>query len=49
MKLNVLVSASEKIIYRPKGVSGKPQDSAGQLTWRSVNVQIVVNNPTLLL
>ncbi|WP_338327883.1 fimbria/pilus periplasmic chaperone [Rosenbergiella epipactidis] len=46
LKLNVLVSACEKIIYRPKGVSGKPQDSAGQLTWRSVNGQIVVNNPT---
>lgn len=44
--LQIAVKTRLKLIFRPAGLKGLPDDVAGQLTWRRSNTQLEVSNPT---
>ncbi|MGO4743007.1 fimbrial biogenesis chaperone [Serratia quinivorans] len=44
--LQIAVKTRIKLIYRPAGLKGLPEDVAGSLTWRRQGTQLTVSNPT---
>ncbi|CAI0914570.1 fimbrial biogenesis chaperone [Serratia liquefaciens] len=44
--LQIAVKTRIKLIYRPAGLKGLPDDEAGQLTWRRQGARLAVSNPT---
>ncbi|MDA5543797.1 fimbria/pilus periplasmic chaperone [Yersinia rochesterensis] len=43
---NLMVSTCIKLFYRPKSISGSPEDVAGELSWKLKGKEITINNPT---
>ena len=46
MTVNMAISMCDKLIFRPSGVKGSPEDSAGALTWARAGKALRVSNPT---
>jgi len=44
--VNMAVSMCDKLIFRPDGLKGSPEDSAGALTWARTDQGLRVSNPT---
>ena len=44
--LQIAVKTRIKLLYRPQGLKGVPEDVAGKLTWSQSGTQLSVNNPT---
>ncbi|WP_337262969.1 MULTISPECIES: fimbrial biogenesis chaperone [unclassified Serratia (in: enterobacteria)] len=44
--LQIAVKTSIKLIYRPQGVKGVPEEVAAKLTWSQNGNRLTVNNPT---
>ncbi len=44
--LQIAIKTRIKLIYRPAGITGKPEDVAAQLSWHMQGNQLIVNNPT---
>ncbi|MGL5389645.1 MAG: fimbrial biogenesis chaperone [Serratia sp. (in: enterobacteria)] len=44
--LQIAVKTRIKLIYRPQGLKGVPEDVAGKLTWSQSGTQLSVTNPT---
>ncbi|EPE7488360.1 fimbrial biogenesis chaperone [Cronobacter universalis] len=44
--LQIAVKTRIKLMYRPASVSGKPDDAANRLKWRTEGNTLVVENPT---
>ncbi|VXD07012.1 Chaperone protein AggD [Enterobacterales bacterium 8AC] len=45
-QVNIALTTNIKLIYRPEGVKGMPEDVAGKLTWQRKGNQLQVTNPT---
>ncbi|MDF7788611.1 fimbria/pilus periplasmic chaperone [Pantoea stewartii] len=46
MTVNVAISMCDKLIFRPSGLKGSPEDAAGSLTWTPMGKVLRVSNPT---
>ena len=46
MTVNMAISMCDKLIFRPSGLKGSPEDSAGALTWTRMGKELRVSNPT---
>ncbi|HAW2355779.1 TPA: fimbria/pilus periplasmic chaperone [Citrobacter amalonaticus] len=44
--LQIAVKTRIKLIYRPEGLKGVPEDVAGKLTWSQAGSRLTVTNPT---
>lgn len=44
--LQIAVKTSIKLIYRPQGLKGVPEDVTNKLTWTQSGTRLTVNNPT---
>lgn len=44
--LQIAVKTRIKLLYRPQGLKGVPEDVAGKLTWSQSGSRLTVNNPT---
>lgn len=44
--LQIAVKTRIKLLYRPQGLKGVPEDVAGKLTWSQSGSRLSVNNPT---
>jgi P pilus assembly chaperone PapD len=44
--LQIAVKTSIKLLYRPQGVKGVPEDVTSKLTWSQSGTRLSVNNPT---
>jgi len=44
--LQIAIKTRIKLIYRPTGISGKPDEVADKLRWHKQGNNLVVNNPT---
>ncbi|MDU6923034.1 molecular chaperone [Franconibacter helveticus] len=44
--LQIAIKTRIKLIYRPHGISGKPEEAADKLHWRKEGNTLVVENPT---
>ncbi|WEF28109.1 molecular chaperone [Klebsiella aerogenes] len=45
-QLQIAVNSRMKLIYRPKGLKGAPDERAGELKWQRTGDQLQVTNPT---
>ncbi|WWI60111.1 hypothetical protein VRC25_00290 [Erwinia aphidicola] len=46
MTVNMAISMCDKLIFRPSGLKGSPEDAAGALTWARMGKVLRVSNPT---
>jgi len=44
--LQIAVKSRIKLIFRPQGLTGVPEDVAGQLSWKRSGSSVLVTNPT---
>ncbi|KFK94089.1 MULTISPECIES: molecular chaperone [unclassified Serratia (in: enterobacteria)] len=44
--LQIAIKARIKLIYRPEGLKGMPEDMADKLTWQRMGNELQVTNPT---
>ena len=44
--LQIAIKTRIKLLYRPSGITGKPEDVATQLSWHTRGNQLIVENPT---
>jgi len=44
--VNMAISMCDKLIFRPSGLKGSPDEAAGALTWARVGNALRVSNPT---
>ncbi|HFK3153463.1 TPA: molecular chaperone [Citrobacter sedlakii] len=44
--LQIAINTRIKLLYRPSGIKGKPEDVANKLEWRREGHDVVVKNPT---
>ncbi|MCT6592722.1 fimbria/pilus periplasmic chaperone [Pantoea dispersa] len=44
--VNMAINTCDKLIFRPSGLKGSPEDAAGGLTWARAGKELRVSNPT---
>ncbi|MEI2606793.1 fimbria/pilus periplasmic chaperone [Erwinia aphidicola] len=46
LAINMAISTCDKLLYRPAGLRGSPEDAAGSLRWTREGTTLRVSNPT---
>ncbi|MDQ0627638.1 fimbria/pilus periplasmic chaperone [Pantoea agglomerans] len=46
MTVNMAISICDKLVFRPSGLKGSPEEAAGALTWTRMGKVLRVSNPT---
>lgn len=46
LAINMAISTCDKLLYRPAGLKGRPEEAAGSLRWTREGTTLRVSNPT---